>query len=146
MKNLKLAALALFASVAMYGQDVTASKVPSNFTDGLLKAYPNATNIEWERNGNDYKVEFDSGRMEHEIWFNKTGDMVRVEKDITRAELPTIVSEIIKRDYPDFKIDDVQSVFKDGVTTYVVEIEKGWSKDITITFTQTGKVMSIMKD
>ncbi|MBZ0327106.1 MAG: PepSY-like domain-containing protein [Altibacter sp.] len=146
MKNLFVIALAILASVAMYGQDLKTTEVPSTFTEGLLKVYPNATDIEWERNGNDYKVEFDSGKMEHEIWFNKTGDMVRVQKDITKKELPTALAEIIKRDYADYTIDDVESIFKDGVTTYIVELEKGWFEAIRITFSTTGKVLNISKD
>lgn len=146
MKNLKFIAIALFATAAIHAQDLTESQVPESFTAGLLKAYPNATDIEWERSGNDYKVEFDVGRMEHEIWFNKDGDTVKIEKELTRSEIPSALLQVIGKDYPDYKIDSVESTLKNGVTTYEIELEKGWDEDLKVIFSQEGKVLSVKKD
>lgn len=146
MKNLKIIALALFVTAAIQAQDLTESQVPENFTAGLLKEYPTATDIEWERKGTDYKVEFDVGKMEHEIWFNKDGDVVKVEKEITRSEIPAALLAVIGKDYPEYKIDSVESTMKNGVTTYEIELEKDWNESLKVTFSTSGKVLNIKKD
>jgi uncharacterized membrane protein YkoI len=146
MKNLTLLVFALLATVAVNAQDLKSNEVPRSFTEGLLKAYPTATDIEWEKSGTDYKVEFDVGKMEHEIWFNKDGNMVKVEKNITRAEIPANLMEIIKRDYPDYKIDSVESVEMGGNVTYVVELEKSWNESLRITFNTNGQILRAMRD
>jgi len=146
MKKLTLVLFAMFATVAMNAQDLKSSEVPKIFTEGLLKVYPNATDIEWERSGTEYKVEFEVGKMEHEIWFNRDGKMVKVEKDITSAEIPANLKEIIKRDYPNYRIDSVESVEMDGDVTYVVELEKSWNQSIKITFNTNGQILKAMRD
>ena len=146
MKKLTLVLFAMLATVVMNAQDLKSSEVPKSFTEGLLKVQPNATDIEWERSGTDYKVEFEVGKMEHEIWFNKDGNMVKVEKNITRAQIPANLMEIIKRDYPNYKIDSVESVEKGGDTTYVVELEKSWNESIVITFNTNGQILKAMRD
>lgn len=146
MKKLTLVLFAMFATVAMNAQDLKSSEVPKSYTEGLLKVYPNATDIEWERSGTDYKVEFEVGKMEHEIWFNRDGKMVKVEKDITSAEIPANLKEIIKRDYPNYRIDSVESVEMDGDVTYVVELEKSWNQSIKITFNTNGQILKAMRD
>ena len=146
MKKIRIAALALIATATLSAQDLKTSEVPASFTEGLLKKYPKATDIEWERDGTDYKVEFEVGRMEHEIWFNKDGETVRVEKDITKSHMPQGLIDIINKDYGDYKIDSVEATEKNGQTTYRVELEKSWNKQLIITYTKEGKVLNISKD
>ncbi len=146
MKKIRIAALAMIATAAMNAQDLKTSEVPQSFTDGLLEIYPKATDIEWEKKGTDYKVEFDVGRMEHEVWFNKNGETVRVQKEITKSKLPKTLMDKINRDYPNYKIDSVESNEKDGRTTYEVELEKSWNETLKITYTTHGKVLNISKD
>ena len=138
--------LALLAMAALSAQDLQTSEVPESFTEGLLETYPSAKDIEWEKKGTDYKVEFEVGRMEHEIWFSKNGETVRVQKDITKSLMPKTLVDAINANYPDYTIDSVESTEKNGQTTYEVELEKGWDKGLKITFTVNGKVLNVKED
>lgn len=51
-------------------------------------------------------------------------------KNITRAQIPTNLMETIKRDYPNYKIDSLESVEKGEDTAYVVELEKTGTKTL----------------
>jgi len=146
MKIIRVAIIALIATATMNAQDLETSEVPESFTEGLLEKYPNATDIEWEKNGTDYKVEFEVGRMEHEIWFNKEGESVRVEQEITTARMPQGLVDIINRDYANYKIDSVEAIEKDGRTTYKVELEKSWNEQLIITYTKEGRVVNFSQD
>ncbi len=84
--------------------------------------------------------------MEHEIWFNKDGDKVRVEQEITKARMPQGLIDIINRDYADYRIDSVDAIEKDGRTTYKVELEKSWNEQLIITYTKEGRVLNFSND
>lgn len=146
MKKIKVLIFVMLASISIHAQDMKSSDVPKSFTEGLLKAYPAAQNIKWDKRGMDYKVKFDVGSAQHEIWFNKNSEMVKVEKNVTRSEIPTNLMKVIKRDYPNYRIDSVESVEKDGEVTFVVELEKGWNESLRITFNTNGQILRALKD
>lgn len=146
MKRISIAVLALIATATVGAQDLDTDEVPQSFTEGLMESYPNATDIEWEKKGTDYKVEFDVDRMEHEIWFSKNGERVRVQKNITKSKMPKALADVINEKYSDYTIDSVESTEKDGQTTYEVELEKGWTDELKVTFSTDGKVLKTEED
>lgn len=141
MRYLKFTLMALFVTIAASAQDLEKTEVPANFTDGLLEVYPNATNIQWQRTGTDYKVKFDNENLEQEIWFNKDGDTVMKQLEVTKLALPQELATAIKRDYPDYTIGKVHSNFKDGVTAYEVELEKDGTNKLKVSYSVAGKVL-----
>ncbi|TYB80360.1 hypothetical protein ES676_01455 [Bizionia saleffrena] len=147
MKTLQIITFALFATATLTAQDLIKTEVPTSFTEGLLKEYPNAKNIEWERSDNNFKVEFDVDRMERKVFFNKDGDKVKIEAEMIKTKLPIVLIESIKKHYADYRIDSVRSFTKNGITTYKVDLERaGWTEEITLTYSEAGKVLGINKD
>lgn len=146
MKTLKIMMLALFATVTMNAQSIAENQVPANFTEGLLKIYPDATNIIWQRNNDNYKVEFKDGDLGHTVHFNKQGDKVRVEARIIKTELPSIIAEDINKNYSDYTIDSVHSITKNDLTTYKVVLQKkDWIEEITLVYSGSGEVLGVNK-
>lgn len=142
MKILKIALLALFATATINAQNIVESQVPSNFTEGLLKVYPNATDIIWLRSNDNYKVEFKDGVLAHTVHFNKQGDRVRVEAKMVKTEIPVIIAEDLKNNYSDYIIDSVHSITKNDVTTYKVVLQKkNWIEEITLVYSGSGEVL-----
>lgn len=146
MKTLKIALLALFATVTMNAQELVKVNVPMSYTEGLLKIYPKATDIKWERYNENYKVEFVDGELNHTIHFNKDGDKVRIEAEMVSGKLPVVLTEAIERDYKDYSIHSVHSVVRNGVTTYDVILNKrDWVEEIALRFSEDGKVLGMNK-
>lgn len=142
MKTIRIALLALFATVTMNAQEIVESQVPKSFTEGLLEVYPNATQIEWERNNDNYKVEFEDGDLEHTVHFNKQGDRIRVEAEMVKTRLPIALSDAIKKDYSDYIIDSVHSVTKNDITTYKVVLHnRNWLEEIVLRYDVSGEVL-----
>src|SRR5690606_12150297 len=146
MKNLKIAALAIFATATMSAQDLKTNDVPSNVSNNFQKSYANATGVEWEMDGDNYKVEFDVNKMEHEIWYSKDGTVVKTESEISESELPSAIKSVIKNKYADHKVDSIEMTESNGQKNYEVELEKGWTKEVKVVFDATGKVMSSVED
>lgn len=146
MKTLKITAIAIFAVATMNAQDLRLDEVPSNLTANFQNTYKTATDVEWEMEGINYKVEFDMNRMEHEIWYNKDGDVVKTEMEISDTELPSAISTAIKDNYAGYKIDSVEMTEMNNIKTYEVELEKGWTKEMKVVFDEKGKVLSAIED
>lgn len=138
MKNLKIVALALLATAAVSAQDLKLDQVPANLNNSFTQAYPSATNVEWEMEGTNYKVEFDLGKMDNEVWYSKTGSIVKTELEITKTDIPAAVAATVQSKYPKYKIDEVEMTEENGKKTYEVELEKWFSKEKKLVIAENG--------
>lgn len=146
MKNLKIAVLLLFVSATIQAQDIRSDQVPSKIQTTFSKAYANATDIEWEKSGEHYKVEFEIRNMDHDVWYDAAGNLVKSKIEIGKSELPENIASIIKTKYADYKIDSVEVHQKDSVKTYEIEIEKGWTKERKLVLDSSGEILSDLED
>lgn len=80
MKYLLTAALA-FMLFACGDSDVAATEVPAAVTSAFEAAYPGATDVEWEHDGDHYEVEFDFNGEELEVEYSATGEPMGIHED-----------------------------------------------------------------
>jgi len=139
MKTLNLVLIALFATTIVTAQDLKQSEVPGTLLANFQKEHPKATDVEWEKEMDNYKVEFDQDNYEHEIWYSASGAMVKMEQDITETMLPQAVAATINSKYSGYKIDDCEKLTENNKTTYKVELEKGTDEKDVI-FNEAGNV------
>lgn len=142
MKKTKMMIAALvIASSALMAQEIPVSQVPSLVSTGFMQAFPKASDVEWEKEGEAYKVEFDTGWFtdDQEAWFDKTGKLIRHEEEISVSDLPKAVRSAIKSQYAAYSIDDAEKITTNGTRTYEVELD-GKSGDIDLEFDEQGKV------
>tara|TARA_R100000935_G_C2794954_1_gene147737 strand:- start:548 stop:985 length:438 start_codon:yes stop_codon:yes gene_type:complete len=141
MKNVKFAALALFTTAAVSAQDLSVDQIPTDLSNNFQKAYPNASDVEWEKEGMNFKVEFDNEKMENEIWYSTEGTMVKSEMEIDENDLPSAISEMIKSKYPEYNVDEVDLINEDGKKMYEIELEKWFSDDVKLLLTENGELV-----
>lgn len=148
MKNKKLATVALtvLGAFTVFAQDINPNDVPVNLKQNFKQNYPQASDIEWEMNGQAYKVEFDANRQEHEIWYATDGNITKTEQEMTEADLPQTIKTVIADNYLGYKVDSVEKTIENGGTTYKVELEKGWNDEKEVVFDENGKVLSEIID
>jgi len=146
MKNLKLAALVIIGTASVSAQDLKMEQVPVNLKSDFHKSYNNATNVEWELDGNEYNVEFDISKMEHEIWYNKDGKIVKMEKEIAESELPKEIVSTLKNNYDGYDVNSVELKEQNNIKIYEIELKKGWFKERDVFFDVNGKVLSDIED
>ncbi|PPK85206.1 hypothetical protein CLV84_2098 [Neolewinella xylanilytica] len=72
-----LFAIALFAC----GETAEAVEVPTTVQSAFNAAYPGATDVEWEEDGDAYEVEFMLNGEEMEAEFSALGEEMMVEED-----------------------------------------------------------------
>ncbi len=108
--------------------DDDATRSGNQMVESAFEAmYPDATRVSWEKEGQYYVVDFWSGNMEKEAWFDSNGAWYQTESDILFAALPEAVkTAFLSGDYKDWRIDDVDLFErKDTGTFYVLDVEKG---------------------
>ena len=142
MKTFKM--LAVFFSIgltAVNAQDLKSAEVPLAIQDQFKADFKNATDVEWEKDFDTFKVEFEIERLDHEVWYSSTAKQVKLEKEILITDLPKVVKKAIDQKFSDYDIDDCELLVEQGKTTYLIELEK-WFDDIEVTYTPNGKLIS----
>lgn len=146
MKNLKITAIVVFATAMLNAQDLKTNELPSAVQNSFSQAYTNVKDVEWEKKGDHFKVEFEINRMEHDVWYDDQGKVMKSEKEISANELPSDVAAAIKTKYPDYKIDSVEVKEEGNQKVYKVEIEKGWTKERKLFLDSSGKILNDLED
>lgn len=72
-----LLAVALFAC----GETAADVNVPAAVQSAFTSAYPGATDVEWEEDGDHYEVEFDFNGTEMEVEYSATGELLEMDED-----------------------------------------------------------------
>lgn len=144
MKTLKILAALFFVTGVAVAQDINPADVPAAVKNAFTKEYANATDVEWEKEMENYQVDFDVDRMDHEVWYNASGTVVKKEQDIAETTLPQAVRDALKAGYADYRLDDIEKVWQNNTTSYQLELEKG-NEDKHVTFDANGKVIAERK-
>lgn len=140
MDTLKIFIVLFIGGFVANAQDLRPSEVPEGIVANFEKTFANANDVEWERQGEGFSVEFEEKRMDREIWYDASGEILRAEKELMENDLPAAIKKNIKTDYAGFQIEDAEMREEKGETTYFVELEKkGMEKNIR--FDTSGKVL-----
>ncbi len=148
MKAIKLTLMTVLISLGTaFGQDINAKDVPSVILNKFQKSHPKAYGIEWEMDGANYKVEFETGTAgkDHKIWYNASGEIIREKQELTKAELPQEITSKLNKEYSGYKVDDAEKITEGGKVVYVVELDS-FTKDWKITFDSKGNIISKIED
>ena len=80
MKKLVYSTLFAFALFAC-DESAEAVDVPAAVQSAFTAAYPGATDVEWEQEGDHYEVEFDMNGEEMEAEYSATGEEIMMDED-----------------------------------------------------------------
>ena len=140
-KVIQLMAMFFLALGTTFAQDISESQVPSLVVDNFKKEFPKATDVEWEREGDIYNVDFEIGLFtDYEAWFTASGTLIKYTTEIPTGDLPKAVTNSIKKEYKGYLIDEAKKIVENGVETYEVEIEKG-NDERELVYSKNGKLI-----
>lgn len=69
-----LSCLLLYGSYSVSAQKINASQVPAPVQQGFKAKFAAATDIDWKKEGSQYKTFFDIGDVDHEALYTADGD------------------------------------------------------------------------
>ncbi len=120
-------------------QKVSEKDVPEMVKGALTKSF-GVTKAKWDKEDNNYEANFKNNGKETSVVFDEAGAILEIEVEIKKSELPAVIMEVIKKEYADYKIEEVAKMEASGVTTYEVEVEKG-EEAFDLIFDSTGKLL-----
>lgn len=123
MKNVLAALFVVVGFIGSCAQDIPQKEVPSVVLNAFMTGYPQATDVEWERRGDVYNVEFEIGKTDHEAWYDAAGKLLKQQADVRLDALPTPVLAAVKKDFADYTLDDAEKVEENGQIFYLIELE-----------------------
>lgn len=128
-------------------QDIPQSQVPSLVVNNFQQSFPKAFDVEWELKGNLYKAEFETGLLgtDHDVWYDKTGKLVRHRQEISKSDLPQKVLAKINSNFKNYRVEDVKKISEGNKITYTLEL-KSFSEEWKVAFDSEGTVLSKVAD
>ena len=139
---MKLIISLMVALVAIYSckEQVPASKVPAVVQNSVMARFPDATGIDWKKNGSVYEAEFDRNKIEYNVHVDSSGKLLLYKYDIKATELPPVITAKISSDYDGYKIDDAEMIEKDTMIYYQAELEVKGKKELKLVFLRDGSL------
>ena len=95
-----------------------------SLNETLRSMYPGVRDIEWERKGSYLVAECEMKKKDLDVWFTREGVWVKTKHELRKSEYPSTIIQAVKKDYPKWKIDDIDFIERaDKNNCYLVEIE-----------------------
>lgn len=142
-KHVVYSSLLLFAVFTLQAQDLSRSEVPSVILNNFQSTFPKAADVEWEKKGENYQVEFEVGswKEDRQALYNQEGKLLCHVQEISRKYLPEAVYEAIKKDYKWYVITDVKRITEGQKITFQVEL-KSFTKEWEVGYNESGEILS----
>lgn len=123
-----------------YCQDMNARDVPSIIRNSLAANF-SKDHAHWNKEGTNYEATFKLKGKEISVLFDDAGNVVEMEKEIVRADLPPSVMEVLKNEYPSYEVEEFARIDTQGVITYEVELKQK-KQSFDLIFDSDGKVIT----
>ena len=125
-----------------YAQNLKETKVPTIVLDAFKKEHPEIKNGKWEKEGDNYEVEFKLNKIENSIVYNANGNWIEKEVEIKPTELPKNALDYFEKNLPGKKIKEACKITAaDGKIIYEAEVE-----DTEYQFYSEGKLLKQEKE
>lgn len=109
--------------------EIAVEAVPASIRDAVAKSHPGARIVGAEREltaeGRGYEVQVQDGGRDLELVFDERGELIELERSLSRGEAPAAVMQAAERAVPGGTFRSVEIVEQRGQPSYHVKLEKG---------------------
>src|SRR5690606_621921 len=95
---------------------------------------------EWELKNGVYEAEFEIGRLDHEVWINKNGTIIKHKEELSSKLLPAAVRERIRSNFKGYRASDAEKLTQGNNVFYKVEL-KSLTKEQNVIFSEDGTIV-----
>lgn len=114
--------LLLFAKNT-FAQNIDQNQVPAVVLNTFQLKFPNADDVRWKKDKNDYQINFKVNDKENKLTLNYKGNVLEHSQDLYISEIPKVVLETIRARVPYFDIHDADKYEKDNRITYEIKFK-----------------------
>lgn len=119
--------------------NLSSNQVPNEVMVAFQTQFPNATDVEYQKTGDQYEVDFDVNNVEYDALYKADGTLIKYKYDILSSEIPQAILSAIETDHENRLIDDAEILMIDEVVYYQIELEN-IPLDIKLVFNSDGAV------
>jgi hypothetical protein len=105
-------------------QKIRSKDVPAEAKNTLQKRYA-VTDADWDKEEGSFEANFELKGKEMSVLIDAKGNILEVETEVAKNDLPAAVLKSLENNYKDFKIEETARIESKGEITYEVEVEKG---------------------
>jgi len=127
MKRFLITLTVLFSLISM-SSFASDSKVDSRVLKSFETSFKNATEVDWTVTNNFYKAKFSLNGQYVAAYFDASGNMIAITRNISSTQLPISLQTNLKNNYEGFWISDLFEVANEEGTTYYVTVENADTK------------------
>ncbi len=107
----------------------------------ITTTYPNATILDFEREGGITEVDILDDGVVRELYFDAAGTWLRTVTDVRPAELPeAVLQAIAASDYATWRIDDAENIVEGAGEYYLIELESG-EREVVLMIAPSGEIL-----
>jgi len=141
-KVILLAAIAI--STVGCAQSKEKKEVPKVVADAFAKEYPN-TKVAWDIEDDGFEAEFKLNGKDASADYDKNGNKLATEVEVSESELPSSALSYLKTNYPKSKIKETAKIIDSkNVVTYEAEIKID-GKNSDLLFDANGSFLKIVQ-
>jgi hypothetical protein len=127
MKRFLITLTVLFSLISM-SSFASDSKVDSRVLKSFETSFKNATEVDWTVTNNFYKAKFSLNGQYVAAYFDASGNMMAITRNISSTQLPISLQTNLKNNYEGLWISDLFEVANEEGTTYYVTVENADTK------------------
>lgn len=121
-KSLFVWLCAVLMSVSAYAQSVTAAQVPSPVKKAMMTKYPKSSDLDWEKDGINYKAMFSAGDDWTVATFTPKGEWVGTDISVDPETLPATVKTAISKTFVGYEATSANRLESPSGTTYLIQV------------------------
>lgn len=126
-------------------------QVPTAVAQSFKSMFPNAQNVEWEKNGSYYIAEFNKIVSEdYDVWF-KASDaswaMTQIDYGKNLFMIPASLNASFEQtEYATWTIDNISLYERPDASFYIFEVEKTGNPDMAVIYTKAGQYVNAVAE
>lgn len=138
-----VASLILLTGIAA-AQQLKEDSVPAVVKKTCKEKFPSVNKIEWKlKSDKNYEAEFTQNGAELAVKFSSDGKWLETESEIKDSQVPAAVKNSIAKDFPGYKVIELQSVEAVGAKELAYEIHVKKEKEVVkVQYSPDGKQLN----
>jgi hypothetical protein len=120
--------LTILLSLASFSSFANEETVTPGVLQSFKSSFKNAQDVNWSVVQNFYKANFVMNGQHVAAFYDASGELVALSRNISSVQLPISLQTGLKQRYQGFWISDLFEVANDSGTSYYVTLENGDTK------------------
>lgn len=124
MKKSVMTIALIMLTFVSFAQKTKEQNVPQLIKNSLNEKFPNAKNVKWDKEENNFEASFKNNNIDNSILFNANGKIIETEIAIDVNQLPKNALQYLNDNFKNKKIKEAAKIITEkGIIIYEAEIQ-----------------------